>query len=138
MTMGIITAQAFSQLIKNETSLNILDIRSELEFENMRLDYNVTHTPMHKITADEISKIRTDKQQPLYILCKMGPRAQTIAQFLLNQGHDNMIVIDGGITGCKAEGVQMIAKTPATTPEEITLAAQESVQKFMVRQGVNF
>ena len=138
MTVTSISSQEFCTLLKEKQTPSVLDIRSTAEFENLKLDYDVFHIPMHDITNDLVKEKRTDTSKPLYILCKMGPRAQTIAHFLSQHGQENLVVIDGGITGCKAEGVQLIQKSPPLSAQEINEAVQDSVQKFMIRQGINF
>ena len=129
MSIEIITSAEFSALLANDKKLSVLDVRSNFEFENMRLDYPTQHIEMHKITPD----FERDAGKPLYILCKMGPRAHTIAKYLNANGHDNLIVIKGGTTECKEAGADMIEQDPPAHPQDIGSAAQQSFQLFMMR-----
>lgn len=126
-----ITSKDFIELIKKEPDLNILDIRSDLEFETYALDYPVTHIPLHEVTPEKI--IKTNK--PTYVLCKAGPRAQKCADFLSSQGYKNLIVVDGGITGCAECGGNIDMKRDDVPIEQIQQAVQDSVQKFMTKHA---
>ncbi|NQZ13779.1 MAG: rhodanese-like domain-containing protein [Alphaproteobacteria bacterium] len=126
--VGVISAEGFSTLMSEKPDLNILDIRTDLEYKNMALDYPVNHQPLHTIKPDEFTKTDTET----FILCKAGPRAFKLAEILAMQGHENLIVIDGGITGLQACGAHLkLSETPVPM-EAIMQAVQSSFQKFMV------
>lgn len=128
-----ISAQDFISKLSKQENLDILDIRTNLEFENLSLPCNVTHKPLHEIDPANFFDPRSDKTKPLYVLCKMGPRAQKIAEFLIHHGHQNFVVIDGGIIGCTEGNCSMnTSENPASQPE-IMAAVQESVRIFMAR-----
>lgn len=132
-TIDHVSAQDFVRKLSEQENMDILDIRTNLEFENLSLPCNVTHIPLHEIDPANFSDPRKDKSKPLYILCKMGPRAQKISEFLSAAGHENFVVIDGGIMGCAECGCAMNAAENLATPQEIMAAVQDSVQKFMLR-----
>lgn len=132
MTISTISAADFTQLLTSNEDLPILDIRSELEYKNMRLGCPVIHTPMHNVTPD----IERNMEQPLFILCKMGPRAQQIALCLAENGHENLVVIDGGILGCRASSAPIIEQDPPADDDDIADAVQQSVQQFMMRPSL--
>ena len=112
MSIEIITSAEFTEMIQSDQTLSVLDIRSTFEFENMRLDYPTEHIEMHKITPD----FKRNNEKPLYILCKMGPRAHTVAKYLAANGHNNLIVIKGGTTECKEAGAKIIEQNPPAHP----------------------
>ena len=129
--IGIIDAADFVSLIKGDKIINILDIRTHLEFDSLSLDHNVTHIPLHEIDVATHPK----SEEETYILCKMGPRAFKLAEALAEQGHDHLIVIDGGIMGCVQSGAPLKSSESQPTPEEIMTAVQDSFQKFMMRNS---
>ncbi len=126
-----ITAADFVDLIKSQDDLNILDIRTNIEYQAYHLDYPTTHIPLHEVNADKINSICAPNQ-PLYILCKAGPRAQKVSEFLTAQNIKNLIVIDGGILGCNDVHAPIKQEDTTITPDQIGTAIQESVQKFMI------
>jgi rhodanese-related sulfurtransferase len=124
-----ITAEEFVKLMKTDKELSILDIRSELEYETVALDYPVTHIALDNAKADMHGKTFKD---PTYILCKAGPRAQMLNDYLRDIGEDHFIVIDGGLMGCAEYGADITVKRQDVTPAEIQEACQLSIQQYMM------
>lgn len=126
--IGVIDASDFVSILQENNDLNILDIRTDIEFANLSLDYPVTHTPLHTVNVTEYPK--TEKET--YILCKAGPRAFKLAEILAQKGHENLIVIDGGITGCKSCSTPVKESNTPAPMENIMQAVQQSFQQFMI------
>ena len=124
-----ITAADFVKLIETNPNLSVLDIRSALEFETLALSYPVTHIPLDNAKADMHGKTFND---PTYILCKAGPRAQMLNDYLHDIGQNHFIVIDGGILGCAENGAKIDIKRQDVTPTQIQEAVQLSVQQYMM------
>lgn len=125
----MINAEEFVKLMQENTDLSILDIRSDLEFETLALDYPVTHIALDTIKED----IHGYKfKDPTYILCKAGPRAQMLKDYLEDIGEDHFIVIHGGITGCADHGANINTKRQDVTHAQIIEACQLSIQQFML------
>lgn len=124
-----ITAQEFVELIKTSNDLSVLDIRSQLEYDTLALAYPVTHIPLDNAKADING---SDFKDPTYILCKAGPRAQMLNDYLTDIGKTHFIVIDGGIMGSAEHGANISIKREDVTPTQIQEAVQMSVQAFMM------
>lgn len=124
-----ISAAEFVALIKSDSDLSVLDIRSQLEFDTVALDYPVTHIPLDNAKAD----IKADDfKNPTYILCKAGPRAQMLNDYLNDIGANHFIVINGGLLGCAENEALINVKRQDVTPSEIQEAVQLSIQQFMM------
>lgn len=124
-----ITAIDFVALIQTNPDLSVLDIRSQLEFETLALDYPVTHIPLDNAKADING---SDFKDPTYILCKAGPRAQMLNDYLTDIGETHFIVIDGGIMGSAEHGAKINIKREDVSPTQIQEAVQMSVQQYMM------
>ncbi len=124
-----VTAANFVERIKTNPDLSVLDIRSALEFSTLVLDYPVVHIPLDNAKAD----IKTENfKDPTYILCKAGPRAQMLNDYLNDIGVTHFIVIDGGILGCADHGAKINIKRQDVNPMQIQEAVQMSVQAYMM------
>ncbi|MEM9470031.1 MAG: rhodanese-like domain-containing protein [Pseudomonadota bacterium] len=130
-TVKAISASDFVKLLEEDNSPHILDIRSQLEFDSLQLEVNVTHTPLHEIKVEEYPH----KQQETYILCKMGPRAFKLAELLADLGHTHLSVIDGGILGCLESGAEIKIADPQPNSHDIQQAVQSSFQEFMLKNA---
>jgi len=125
----MISAEEFVKLMEEDKELSILDIRSELEFDTLALDYPTTHIALDNAKADMHGK---DFKDPTYILCKAGPRAQMLNDYLRDIGNTHFIVIDGGILGCAEHGASINIKRQDISPNQIQEAVQMSVQQYMM------
>ena len=130
--IAYIDAANFSALMTQHKDLKILDIRTDIERAALSLQYPTTHIALHDIEIERINTIHHN-DSPLYVLCKAGPRAQKIAEYLQTHGITNLTVINGGILGCADHGSPLIHGDDPVTPDTIMHAIQESVQKFMMK-----
>ena len=135
MTYSFISAAEFTNLIQTDPAVDVLDIRSTFEHDAYKLNYPAQHIPLHEIDPDILSEARAATDKPVYVLCKMGPRAEKLCQLMTAYGQDNMIVVQGGITGCEASGAALEKTDPFPSMEEIQNAVQDSFGKFMMRHA---
>lgn len=126
-----ISADDFCTKLQNE-DLDVLDIRTDLEFKAYRLKAPVQHCPLHDLDCEQIVSEHIEKNTPLYILCKAGPRAEKAAQLLEYYGLPHVIVVQGGMTGC-LDQTECEKSEDTLSPDDLQAAVQESVQKFMAR-----
>lgn len=87
----------------------ILDVRTVAEHNEKRLA-----TPHILIPHDQLDGQAfindhhlNDNQTPVYILCRIGRRAEVAAGILAAAGFTNSYVIEGGIIDCEATGVEI-------------------------------
>lgn len=94
----------------NEKSF-ILDVRSQEEVEETSLDLPFINEPASKFDAfDFIKKYKLDGSQTINILCRSGRRATKIAELLVEEGYDNIRVIEGGIIQAEEDGLKIRKK----------------------------
>lgn len=75
----------------------VLDVREpwEVQTASVRADgFDLMHMPMASIPA-RLNEL--PRQQPIACLCHHGGRSAQVAYFLLNQGYDQVVNINGGI-----------------------------------------
>lgn len=126
-----ITADEFAAKLRAGEKLDILDVRSDLEHQNKCLCADAQHIPLHEINFEELAATRPDGAGALYILCKAGPRAEKAAQLLAHYGVSDLVVINGGMTGCEACGADLNKNDGTLTDAEIGESVQQSVQAFL-------
>lgn len=71
----------------------IIDVREPYEWEAGHLD-KAHHIPMNTVPSrmDELDKTKT-----MYIICAHGVRSWHVTQYLLGNGFDNVINVEGGM-----------------------------------------
>ena len=84
----------------------ILDVRTDIEHRECRLASKHVHIPLDRLSAKTLQeKGKASPDTPVYILCKVGPRAHAAAQRLTQEGYTNLHVMEGGMTMCCQMGL---------------------------------
>ena len=84
----------------------LLDIREDQEVAICSIDGSV-HIPMNDIPA-KLAELPTDT--PLVVMCHVGGRSFQVTQWLLSNGFDNALNLEGGIAAWSQE---IDAKVPS-------------------------
>lgn len=100
-----IPAQRAISLI-NQQQAQVLDIRDKADFKAGHI------TGAIHVSTETLSEKQTslDKNKPIIVVCKLGQSACTAAQTLKKQGYTQVVVLAGGITAWRAEGLPLIKK----------------------------
>jgi len=75
----------------------VLDVREAWELQTASVQpqgFELVHMPMASIPA-RLAEL--PRQQPIACLCHHGGRSAQVAHFLLNQGYEQVVNIQGGI-----------------------------------------
>lgn len=79
----------------------IIDVRTAMEHGESRLARAHAHIPLDQL--DPAAFLRDRNLGPdaaVYLLCRSGKRAAQAAEKFIAAGHQNVCVIEGGITAC--------------------------------------
>ncbi len=88
--MQTITPQALQALIGQQSDLNIIDVRTPVEFAEMHVP-QARSEPLDGFNAGAVAK-----DKPVYLLCRSGQRATKAAEQLAAVGHSAALVVEGG------------------------------------------
>ena len=98
--MKTITANELNLRIKNpDTTLFLLDVREPHEFEICQIP-NSQLMPMRSI-PDRLDQLPTDVA--IITICHHGVRSQQVAQFLLQNGFNDITNLIGGVNAWAAD-----------------------------------
>ena len=100
MTVKFTSAEEIAEKVMNNEPVAILDVRSKEDVENWHVEgsqVELHNIPFNKIeeSSEEISKL--PKEKPLYTMCAKGNTSKKAAQYLQDQGFENIISIEGGM-----------------------------------------
>ena len=87
--------------IKDNPNVYVIDVREQWEYDEGHIP-GVTLVPMGEIPA-RMSEIPTDKE--VIVTCRSGNRSGQVADFLRQQGYDNVHNMSGGIVAWEAAGL---------------------------------
>ena len=86
--------------IQGADNVYVLDVREQYEYDEKHIP-NVTLLPMSEI-QNRLDEIPTDKE--VIITCRSGNRSGQVAQFLEQNGFDNVHNMQGGIVAWEEAG----------------------------------
>lgn len=92
-----ITPTDLPQWLQGQTDPVVLDVREPAEWQaaSVQADgFTLVQLSMNEIPA---RLVELDPQRPIACLCHHGARSQRVAQFLLQNGFENVVNIAGGI-----------------------------------------
>ena len=88
--MPTIAPKALQTLIGQHSDLNIIDVRTPVEFAEVHVP-QARNEPLDKFNAGAVAK-----DKPVYLLCRSGQRATKAAEQLAAVGHSKALVVEGG------------------------------------------
>jgi rhodanese-related sulfurtransferase len=78
-----------------DNSLLLIDVRTIEEYEAVRVPHIKARID-YQLIANQIDSDRFPKDQPLYLICRVGRRSLVAAQELADIGYEHLINISGG------------------------------------------
>jgi rhodanese-related sulfurtransferase len=89
-----ISAANLDERIKQGETLNLLDVRDELEFHT----YNIggLNIPLGKLPA-QTDDLDWNKSDEIIVICKIGLRSKTGKHILEQNGYHNVKNLEGGL-----------------------------------------
>lgn len=92
----------FANLINNEVSLQLVDVRTAQEFQS---GYIQDALLIDMYSADFESRLENlNKNQPIAVYCAVGQRSYNVFQLLQKKGFTEVYHLDGGIQAWASEG----------------------------------
>jgi rhodanese-related sulfurtransferase len=94
--MKTITPSELQQRLSTDPGLNVIDVRTPLEFAEV----HVPQARLHPLDSLDTEKLLTSgvirQGQPVYVLCRSGQRARLAVEKLTTAGFDGGVVVEGG------------------------------------------
>lgn len=125
MAITEITANIFHERLSAGESLNVLDVRTDIECRTEAIDYPFIHVPLHLLDSTKFVKDYgvSLNGKPLYILCRSGGRARKAAEGLFEAGLSDIIIVTGGLGACIACGTRVRKGATISLERQVRIAA---------------
>ena len=118
--MQTISAQKLPEIFNDGHC--VIDVRTPKEFESEHVA-GAELLPLDSFDAAQFCQSR-GKDKAVFILCQSGGRATKAAQQLVNAGHENVSVVEGGTNAAKAAGIQLeYGKRTLSLERQVRIAA---------------
>ena len=90
-----------------QPGLALIDVRTPVEYAGVHVSQAV-NIPLGSLNPGELYKAgRLAKDQPVYLLCHSGGRAQKAAEKFARRGIDDAVVVDGGLVAWGEAGLPL-------------------------------
>jgi rhodanese-related sulfurtransferase len=92
--MQQIDAQNFQSRLQSGETLNLLDVREEIEYHT----YNIggKNLPLSALN-EKLGLLAYNKTDEIIVICKAGIRSETAQSILLDNGYQNVKNLTGGL-----------------------------------------
>lgn len=119
-----ISPQELENLYKNNPSLELIDVRTPAEFQEVHVQY-ATNVPLDRLDAKSLLATRNGSVgQPLYLICKAGSRGQMACQKFEAAGFSDVYNIEGGTMACAEAGLSVVrGKKVMSLERQVRIAA---------------
>ena len=94
-----ITVQNLHEMRKAGEEHTLLDIREEEELAIASID-GAVHIPMNSL-PENLDKLTKD--HPIVVMCHVGGRSAQVHAWLISNGYDNVLNLEGGISAWSEE-----------------------------------
>jgi rhodanese-related sulfurtransferase len=119
-----ISPQGLSELCKAGAELDLIDVRTPMEYREVHLDF-ARNVPLDQLDPTVVMQARNGSHgEPLYVVCHTGSRGEKACHKFRQAGFTNVINIDGGTLACEQAGLPMVRGKKAISLErQVRIAA---------------
>jgi rhodanese-related sulfurtransferase len=115
-----ITPSELSPILINQST--VIDVRTPAEFKSAHVNGAQLH-PLDQLDAAAFCETH-GTEDPVYVLCQSGKRANIAAEKLIAAGHKNTIVIKGGTAAAIEHGLEInYGKGAISIERQVRIAA---------------
>ena len=124
MTITAIDPQAFAKLCKEGQKIDLIDVRTSVEFREVHVE-SARNIPLDQLDPAALMQVRHGSaNEPLYFICRSGSRGQQACAKLLQAGFSNAVNIEGGTLACEQAGLPVVRGKKAISLErQVRIAA---------------
>jgi rhodanese-related sulfurtransferase len=96
MSIPTITPRELHALKSVGRAVDLVDVRTPLEFREMHIDF-ARNVPLDSLDPARVNASRTaGAAEPLYVICRAGGRGRQACEKLITAGFPNVVNVEGG------------------------------------------
>ena len=123
METATITPASLQQLIQSGKSVNLIDVRTPVEFQEMRVGI-ARNVPLDRLDPNAIKDSKNNSGEPLYVICRSGSRGRQACEKLTKAGLANIVNVEGGTMAWEQAGYPVVRGKKAISLErQVRIAA---------------
>ena len=124
MTITAIDPQAFAELCKEGQKIDLIDVRTPVEFREVHVE-SARNVPLDQLDPAALMQARNGSaDEPLYFICRSGSRGLQACERFVKAGFANVVNVEGGTTACVEAGLPVVRGKKAVSLErQVRIAA---------------
>jgi rhodanese-related sulfurtransferase len=124
MSIAVIKPQELSKLCKEGNKVELIDVRTPVEFREVHLEV-ARNVPLDQLDPASLMHARNGSaNEPLYFICRSGSRGQQACEKSLKAGFSNVVNIEGGTMACVEAGLPVVhGKKAMSLERQVRIAA---------------
>jgi rhodanese-related sulfurtransferase len=124
MPVSTITPQELAALCKNGGALDLIDVRTPAEFQEVHVEA-ARNVPLERLDPKAVLEARREKaDEPLYVICRSGGRGRQACEKLAAAGAVHVVNVEGGTLACVQAGLPVVRGAKAMSLErQVRIAA---------------
>lgn len=132
MTIKTISAQDLHRLTSSGQPVELIDVRTPLEFREVHAEY-AFNIPLDTLEPAQIMlRRKAPADRPVYIICRSGGRAKQACQKFLTAGFPDVVNVEGGTQAWVEAGLPVVrGKRHLSLERQVRIAAG-----FLVVAGI--
>lgn len=119
-----ISPQELVSLLKSNSSIELIDVRTPAEFREVHV-VGAENVPLDQLDPQTLQHGRNGSaEEPLYVICRSGGRAEQACKRFIEAGIPNVINIEGGTQSCELAGLPVVrGKKTVSLERQVRIAA---------------
>lgn len=118
-----ISCQGLQQQASSGSMIDVIDVRTPVEFREVHCTH-ARNVPLDVLKPEAVMAERTNAEQPLYVICKSGARAEKACGAFIAAGFSNVVNVEGGTDAWAAAGLPIVRGKKAISLErQVRMAA---------------
>jgi len=105
-TAQLISAKQLAER-DDEDRIDLVDVRTPLEFSELHAT-QARNFPLHSLDPHAVMRARENPENPLYLICKGGARAEKAQRQFIDAGYPNVVNVEGGTEAWVAAGLPVV------------------------------
>ena len=124
MNITAIQPLEFAQLCKEGKKIDLIDVRTPVEFREIHLAI-ARNVPLDQLDVATLMQSRDGAaSEPLYVICRSGGRGGQACETFLKAGFANVVNIEGGTMACVEADLPVVRGQKAMSLErQVRIAA---------------
>lgn len=115
-----ISPQQLAQLQDSGQAVELIDVRTPAEYREIHIPF-ARNMPLDRL---DMSSLKAVADQPLYVVCRSGNRAQQACDRILAAGQTNVVNVEGGTMAWEAAGLPVVrGKKTMSLERQVRIAA---------------